>query len=141
MCVNLHFSQDIHLGHGCDVALAYILPSCSAYHQELGFLSSELEWEAEAREGQGCAQGHWAGSEWSKWIEVTTRPPRSGSQPLHLATLQDWLSKDLLWVSLKGRAKPNGLVIPGYGFWAIYPFSTLLECCYVPGTVLGIGEQ
>lgn len=117
--------------------------SLRAQHTTRGsdFCPQCLEWEAEAREGQGCAQGHWGGSEWSKWIEVTTGPPRSGSQALHLATLQDWLSKDLLWVSLKGRAKPNGLVIPGYGFWAIYPFSTLLECCHVPGTVLGIGEQ
>lgn len=84
-------------------------------------------WSGKLRLEKVRSQGHWAGLEWRKWIEVTTGPPRSGSKALLLATLQVWLSKDLLWVTLKGRAKPNGLVIPGYGFWVIYPFSTLLE--------------
>lgn len=31
-CVCLHFSQEVHLGHGCDVALVTILPLCLGPH-------------------------------------------------------------------------------------------------------------
>lgn len=130
VCVSLRSGRDIHLGHGYEVAIwgRRSLLCASPHPQELRFLSSFSREQAKAREGQGRAQGPWAGSEWSKWLEVETRPPRSESRALHFPTLQDRLSEDLLGVALKARARPNGVVVPGYGFRGIYPFSTLVEC-------------
>lgn len=132
--INLHFSQDTHLGHGCEVALVCLITPPGALIFVHVFQSRKL------RQGlPAVTQLVPGGADGQRWLPGLRGPDAGPCALCH--TYAGPGGKDLLWVTPKGRTGPSGLLVPGYGSWVAYPFSTSAEHLYVPGTVLGFGEQ